>query len=201
MVLGVALRFSGASRMFWRILYIPCLLVIVAAVIARVWFGKQVVFGKGVQSCRLEVDRWSGFLGTTVNLPSGQATAAELGRQLRRAAIGEWRLSDPRAARAREAARRFGLAVPPLTIAVVLFALIAHRIPVPGALAIFLAATAVSSVLGLLSIGAELRAVAALSKRLRGRRIFPREEDEDAVIACAAADVWLDALPPILRWI
>lgn len=93
------------------------------------------------------------------------------------------------------------MAVPPLTIAVVLFALIAARIPISGGIAIFLASTALSSVLGILSIGAELRAVATLSGRLRERRIFSRQDDEEAVLRCAVAEVWLDSLPPILRWI
>jgi hypothetical protein len=185
----------------WRILYIPCILIIAAAVAARVWFGKKVLFGKGGLSCRIDVDRWSDLLATTVNLPTSEATAGELGRQLRRSAIVHWQQRDPQAARARDAAKRFALAVPPLSIAIVLFALIAHRIPIPGAIAIFLAATALSSLLGMLSIGAELRAVAVLARTLRERRAFPRRDDEDAVISCAVAEVWLDALPPILRWI
>ena len=184
----------------WRLLYIPCILIIAAAVVARIWFGKQVVFGKGGQPCKADADRWSDVLGSTVNLPA-EPTAGELGRDLRKAAIADWQKRDPKAARAREAAKRFGMAVPPLTIAVVLFALIAHRIPVPGAIAIFLAATALSSLLGLLSIGAELRAVATLARTLRERRAFIRTDDEDAVISCAVAEVWLGALPPILRWL
>lgn len=187
--------------MFWRILYIPCILVIAAAVIARVLFGKKVVIGKGDQTCKVDDDRWSDLLGTTVSLPTTEAKAAELGRQLRKSAMVQWKQRDPKAARARDAAKRFGMAVPPLTIAVVLFALIAARIPVSGAISIFLAATALSSVLGLLSIGAELRAVAVLARTLRERRVFQRRDDEDSVISCAVAEVWLDALPPILRWI
>jgi hypothetical protein len=93
------------------------------------------------------------------------------------------------------------MAVPPLTIAVVLFALIAARIPIPGAIAIFLASTALSSAMGILSIGAELRAVALFSKRVRESRVFSRQDDEEAVLRCAVAEVWLDSLPPILRWI
>ncbi len=185
----------------WRILYIPCILVIAAAVFARVWFGKKIVLGKGVQPCKVDVDRWAGLLGASENLPAAQSTAGELGRELRKSAMVQWKQRDPKAARARDSVKRFGMAVPPLTIAVVLFALIAARIPVSGAISIFLAATALSSVLGLLSIGAELRAVAALSKTLRERRAFPRRDDEDAVISCAVAEVWLDALPPILKWI
>jgi len=185
----------------WRLLYIPCILVIAAAVFARVWFGKKIVFGKGMQPCKVDVDRWSDLLGSTVNLPTSEATAGELGRQLRKSALVQWQARDPKAARAREGTKRFGMAVPPLTIAVVLFAFIAARIPVSGAIAIFLAATALSSALGLLSIGAELRAVATLARTLRERRTFMRSDDEEAVISCAVAEVWLDALPPILRWI
>jgi hypothetical protein len=201
MVLRVALTFAEASRMFWRILYIPCLLAIAAAVLARIWLGKQVVSGKGGQPCKVDVDRWSDLLGTTVNLPTCEATAAELGHQLWKASIVQWHQRDPKAARARESAKRFGLAVPPLTIAVALFALIAHRIPIPGAIAIFLASTALSCLFGLLSIATELRAVAVLVRVLRERRAFIRRDDEDAVISCALAQVWMDALPPIVRWI
>lgn len=189
-----------AVLMFWRILYIPCILVIVAAVVMRIWFGKQVVLAKGGQRCKVDVDRWSDLLGTTVNLPTCEASAADLGRQLRKSALIQWRERDSKAARAREAAKRFGMAVPPLTIAVVLFALIAARIPIAGGIAIFLASTALSSVLGILSIGAELRAVAVLCKRLRDSRIFSRQDDEEAVLRCAVAEVWLDSVPPILRW-
>lgn len=187
--------------MFWRILYIPCILVIAASVLARAWFGKKIVFGRGEQTCKVDVDRWSDLLNTTVNLPTSEATAAELGRQLRKSAMVQWQKREPKAAAARDGAKRFGLAVPPLTIAVVLFALIAARIPIPGAIAILLSATAISCLIGLLSIGAELRAVAVLVRTVRERRVFPRSDDEDAVISCAVAEVWLETLPPILRWI
>lgn len=191
--------FPKTSLMFWRVFYIPCLLVIVAAVVARVWFGKKVQLGKAEQACRFDAGRWADVVGGS--LTEAEAKAGELGRLLWKSALLEWKKRDPKSARARDAAKRFGMAVPPLTIAIVLFALIAARIPVSGAISIFLAATAISSVLGLLSIGAELRAVAVSVRKLRENRVFPRRDDEDSVISCAVAEVWLEALPPILRWI
>jgi len=124
--------------------------------------------------------------------------AGTLGRELRRVALVQWNEHDPKAARAREAARRFGLAVPPLTLVVLVFAMALAKLPLFGALAIVLGAIALSAVFGLLSIGTELRAVARAAGKMRGQRIFRRADDEEAVIACAQASVWMAALPPIL---
>jgi len=112
-----------------------------------------------------------------------------------------WQQEDRIAARSREAAKRFGLAVPPLTLVILVFAVVLAKLPLFGALAIGLGMTALAVLAGLLSIGAELQAVARFAREVRGRHVFARLEDERAVIACAEATVWLETLPPILRWL
>ena len=128
----------------------------------------------------------------------GQNDAETLGRELRRIALKRWAERDPKAARSREAAHRFGLAVPPLTLVVLVFAVVLAKLPLFGALTIALGAIALSAAIGLLSIGAELRTVAKTAGELRGKHVFRRVDDEEALIACARAAVWMNSLPPIL---
>ena len=67
--------------------------------------------------------------------------------------------------------------------------------------AILLGATALSAALGLLSLPPELSAITRAAAKLRKKKSFPRQDDEDAVIRCAMAHAWDAALPPIMRWI
>jgi len=169
--------------------------MLAAALLLRGWFGKRGFVQFGVRTCEANPERWKSWAGEP--LPKN-SDAETLGRELRRVALKRWSTRDPKAARAREAARRFGFAVPPLTIVTLVFAVMLAKLPLFGALAIGLGAIALSAAMGLLSIGAELRAVAHAAGELRGLRIFRRVDDEEAVIACAQAAVWMAALPLIL---
>lgn len=179
----------------WRLLFLCSALILAAALLLRGWFGKRGFIQSGGRICQPDPERWRDWSGEA--LP-GQNNAETLGRELRRIALIHWAERDPKAARAREAARRFGLAVPPLTLMVLVFAVVLAKLPLFGALTIALGAIALSAAIGLLSIGAELRAVAKTAGELRGKRVFRRVDDEEALIACAQAAVWMNALPPIL---
>jgi hypothetical protein len=179
----------------WRLLFFCSALIVAAALLLRGWLGKRGLVQFGGRICTVDPGRWQSWTGESMPEKNDSGT---LGRELRRAALKQWSDRDAKAARAREAARRFGLAVPPLTLVVLVFAVALAKLPLFGALAIALGATALSSAIGLLSIGSELRAVARAGGDLRAKRIFRRADDEEAVIACARAEVWLAALPPIL---
>ena len=81
-----------------------------------------------------------------------EESAAEFGRQLRIKAMTEWRESNPKAAAARENSRRFGAAVPPLSGMVAVMAILVAKIMPINAIALVLAATALATVLGVLSM-------------------------------------------------
>lgn len=81
---------------------------------------------------------------------------------------------------------------------VAVFAAIVAKIPIMGAFSILFAATALSCALGLLSLPAELRAIAVTARQLRESRTFARRDDEEAVVECAIAHAWKETLPPIL---
>jgi hypothetical protein len=179
----------------WRLLFFCSALMLAAALLLRGWFGKRGLIQFGGQTCQPDSERWQSWSGES--LPE-KRDAGSLGQELRRLALQRWSDLDPKAARSREAARRFGLAVPPLTIVVLVFAVMLAKLPLFGALAIALGAIALSAAVGLLSIGLELRAVAHATGEMRCLRIFRRADDEEAVIACAQAAVWMNALPPIL---
>lgn len=179
----------------WRLLFLCSALLLAAALLLRGWFGKRGFVQFGGRTCEANPERWQSWTGETV---SAKSDAETLGRELRRVALKRWSARDPKAARAREAARRFGFAVPPLTLVTLVFAVMLAKLPLFGALAIALGTIALSAAMGMLSIGSELRAVAHAAGELRGLRVFRRVDDEEAVIACAQAAVWMAALPPIL---
>lgn len=184
----------------WRLLLLFSALPIAAALIARWWFGLRVLAGEGKRECRCDATKWPVPLAAGPSIPA-EATAAEYGRLLRQAAMEAWQERDRKGANSRENARRFGMAVPPLSGIVSVFAVIVAKIPIIGAFAILLAATALSCALGLLSLPAELRALAPAVRQLRESRAFTRRDDEDAVVEAAVAHVWRETLPPILAMV
>lgn len=184
----------------WKYLLLASLLIVVGSVLVRAWFGKRVIAASGGRVCRVRGERWREVLGERIPVPADPPYATVCGIGVRAAALEQWKKDDPRAARSREAAKRFGLAVPPLTVVVVVFAILVMKLGPLNAIPVVLGATALACVFGLLSTGSELRAVARTMRKVREAYVFPNSEDEDAVAACAAAEVWMQALPPVLRW-
>lgn len=187
-----------------RYLLLISILPIVAGLLLRWWFGLRVLVARGGLPARCDGPRWNAALGSLPALPpaappTDSPTTNQLGQELREAALRQWREREPGPAKARESTRRFGLAVPPLAAMVAAMGVIAARMPVIWALAAFAAATALATVFGLLSLGAELRAIAVTAKALRESRAFRRTDDEEAVIECAIAHAWDQTVPPVLR--
>lgn len=183
-----------------RILLILSLLPIAAALVARWWFALRVLGDCGKLACRADLGKWLPAPGDASKVHRADGTAAEFGLQLREKALAEWRQQSPGVAKSRENSRRFGLAVPPLSAVVAVFAVLVGKLPVTGSLAVLLAATAVAAALGILTLPPELAAISRAAKKLREERGFPNSEAEDAVIRCAHAHAWEQSLPPILRW-
>lgn len=181
----------------WRLLIMISVLPLAAGLVLRWWYGLRVLQVRGRALVRPAGERWLEMAGEG----GPEMEASEAGARLRVAALREWLGNEPRAAKAREGARKFGVAVPPLAMVVAAMGVIAGRVPVMVAMAAVLAAVALATVFGLLSLGAELRAVASTAKRVREARVFRRSDDEEAVIECAAAHAWNEAVPPVLRWL
>jgi hypothetical protein len=185
----------------WRLLLILSALPLAAAMILRWWFGSRVLSALGPRVCRCDLGRWMPSPDDSALIHRAEESADEFGRQLRLKALAEWREQDPKAAASRESSRRFGMAVPPLSGLVAVFAVILAKIPFLGAAAVLLTATALAAAVGLLSLAPELRAIARSSQALRKNRSFTSSEDEEAVVACAVAHAWKESLPPILKLI
>jgi hypothetical protein len=183
----------------YRIILILSLLPIILALVARWWFGLRLLATQGSRTCRCDLTRWLPPPGDGAAVHRAENTAAEFGRELRLKALAEWHARDPKAAAAREGTRRFGMAVPPLTAMVAMMAVLVGRVPIVGAIAILLAATALAAVFSLLTLAPELRAIAHSARQMRKNRIFPDETDETSVIQCAIAEAWQAAAPPMLR--
>lgn len=148
-----------------NLLLIPSLLGIAAALGLRWWFAIRIL----------------------ADLSAPEREAAVL---LRKQALDHWRTTDRRAAASRAGTLRFGLATPPLSLLVALFAILVGKIQVLPALAIVLAITAIASALGILTLPAELAAI---------QRFKTDAPVSDAVRRAALAEAWNQAIPPALR--
>ena len=184
-----------------RFILILSFLPILLALAARWWFGQRVLVREGGRSCRVDLGRWKPHAEAAAAVEREEGSAHDFGWRLRRSALAEWRERDPRAASRRESARRFGMAVPPLSVVVSAFAVLVGKLTVMGAFAMIFAATAFAAFYGMLALGRELSAIAASAGELRATRAFRRSDDESAVIRCATAHAWNEALPPVLRWL
>lgn len=184
-----------------RLLLIISVLALVVAFIARWWFGLRVLAAEGERICRCDLNTWLPAPGDHAKVHRAEGTAAEFGEQLRNKALVDWASEMPKAARSRENNRRFGLAVPPLSIVIAVFALIGAKVPWIGAIVIIFAATAVAGILAMTSITPELQAITRAAKKARDARAFPQRDDESVIVRCAYAHAWRKAFPPLFRLI
>lgn len=198
--LDAATSQAAAIDMF-RFIILLSVLPVLIALLLRWWFGLRVLVSDGRRACRCDLERWLPAPEDTATIHRAEKTAAEFGQELRKKALARWLEQDPKSAKSRENSRRFGLAVPPLGAVIAVLALLAGRTPLIGAVSILVAATAISTIFGILSLAPELRAIARNAREIREKRSFPSSDDEEAVVRCAVAHAWSESLPPILRWL
>jgi len=185
----------------FRLLILLAIVPIIAAFVARWWLGMRILAATGKRQCRCDLEKWHEAFGAE-NLPvSNEADAKVYAELLRKSALEDWKTREPKAAASREGARRFGMAVPPLSLMIAVLAIIVGKIPITGAIAIFLLAIAFSVFISYLSIAPELKAVLTTARRLRDTGVFYRRDDEDAVIQVTTALVWKEAAPPVFNLI
>ena len=185
----------------FRLLILLAVLPIVAAFVARWWLGIRILATTGRRQCTCDLSRWEDAFGKENLPPSKGGDARMFAELLRKSALTDWKTRDPKAAVSREGARRFGMAVPPLSLMVAILAIAVGKIPVTGAIAIFLLAIAFSVAISYLSISPELNAILAAARRLRSTGAFHRRDDEDAVIQAASALAWKEGAPPVFNLI
>ena len=185
----------------FRILLLVSAIPIVIVIALTWWFGTRVLWSQGKRLCRADLSHWTPDEETKGAAQSSEATSKVFGIQVRNKALKAWKEESPKLAKAREGNRAFGMAVPPLSGVVVVFAVAVGRIPPFGAIAIFVLATAISAVMGVLSLPSELSAIRRYIKSEEFKSSFPNSYDEESIIACALAQVWESGLPPILRWL
>lgn len=181
----------------WRLLLLFSVIPIALAFAARWWFGMRVLGEYGGRPCRCDITRWAPLAKAPEVILREEESAHEFGRQLWLKALEEWRTDDPKGAASRLSAKRFGMAVPPLSGIVAAMAVVVAKIPAMGSIAVFLAATALSAVFGALSLAGELAAINRAARKMRDARAFARRDDEESVIRCAMAHAWVDTFPPI----
>ncbi|MBC8126910.1 MAG: hypothetical protein H8M99_07175 [Gloeobacteraceae cyanobacterium ES-bin-144] len=185
----------------FRLILFFSLFPIAIALAARWWFGIRILTSDGKRTCRCDLNRWLPLPGDDAIVHRAEESASEFGRQLRLKAMAKWKADQPKSANSRESSRRFGSIVPPLSGVIAVMAVLVGRVPIIGAVAILFGATALSAVMGLLSLPAELTIISRAALKAREDKLFPNRDDEDAVIRCAIAHAWEASLPSILRLI
>jgi hypothetical protein len=184
-----------------RFLILLAALPVIAAFIARWWLGLRVLSSSGRRQCSCDPALWEKAFGADNPPPSKSGDARIFAETLRKAALADWKTREPKAAASREGVRRFGMAVPPLSLLIVILGVIVGRVPAIWAIPVFLLAIAVSVVFSYLSIAPELNAMLMASRRLRSSGAFHRRDDEDAVITATTALVWKESAPHIFNLI
>ena len=185
----------------YRILLIVAVIPVVATIVLTWWFGTRVLWAEGKRQCQCNLSKWLPDPDDDKTVHRSEGTAREFGEQLRKKALTQWKEESPKLAKAREGNRAFGMAVPPLTGLVAVFAMAVGRLKPFWAITAFVMATAVSAVMSMLSLPSELTAVRRYIQSEKFKGSFPNSYDEEAVIECALAQVWESGLPPILKWL
>jgi hypothetical protein len=184
-----------------RFLILIAAVPISAAFVARWWLGLRVLASSGRRQCSCDLALWEKVFGTDNPPPSKSGDARIFAEVLRKQALADWKTRDPKAAASREGIRRFGMAVPPLALMIVVLGIIVGRVPAIWAIPVFMLAVAFAVIVSYLSVAPELNAMLLASRRLRNSGIFHRRDDEDAVISAASALVWKEAAPPVFNLI
>lgn len=184
----------------YRIILIVSLLPILGSLLLSWWFGTRVLWVEGKRQCRCDLGKWYPDPDDEEIVHRDEGNSKEFGQQLRKKALAHWQEHSPKLAKAREGNRTFAMAVPPLSALVAVFAVFAGRIPPFAAIAIFIAGTAISAVIGMLSLPSELTAIRRYIQSKAFKGSFPNSYDEESVIDCALAQAWEASLPSILKW-
>lgn len=174
---------------------------IIAAFVMRWWLGMRVLSSAGRRQCLCNLTQWEEVFGADNLPPSKSGDAVIFAESLRKNALADWKTREPKAAASREAVRRFGMAVPPLALMIVILGIIVGRVPAIWAIPVFLLAIAFAVIVYILSIAPELNAMLVASRRLRASGVFRRRDDEDAVIAITTALAWKESVPPVFNLI
>lgn len=184
-----------------RLLILISALPIIAAFVVRWWLGLRVLSSEGRRQCSCDLALWEKTFGSENKPPSKSGDARIFAETLRKNALADWKTRDPKAAASREGVRRFGMAVPPLSLMIVILGVIVGRIPSIWAIPVFMLSIAVAIIFSYLSIAPELNAMLLAARRLRASGVFHRRDDEDAVIAATTALVWKESAPPVFNLI
>lgn len=171
------------------------------ALALRWWYGTRVLATLGPRVCRADLAKWLPEPESATVARRSEETAHLIGYYLWQHALREWMKRDAKAAKARAKAKGFASIVTPFTVLIVAFALILGKLHIVGAFALVIGSLAMAAVFAYLSLASELREVARAGNRLREAGAFRLRDDEDAVIECAMAHAWHQALPPVLRWL
>lgn len=208
----------------WKLLVLPALLPVVAAMLARqVWWERvarrhaspvagappahELAAGL-LQAAGRETPVVKGLLpdakGRRAVMSRGRwdgRDAASLGAAVQ--AAGWCLLADKEAeaAAARVRVLRFGAVVPAFALLVALFALLAARASVGWAITGVLLVAGLATLGQWLTAAAELRAAAAGVAVLRASRLGLSAADRERVEECARAAAWRRTLPLCLEWI
>jgi hypothetical protein len=200
-VLAVVSAVGHATPTMWRILIFLSILPPVLAMLLRWWYGTRVLATLGPRVCHADLAKWLPEPDSEMVARRSDETAHATGFHLWRFAMREWELQDPQGYRTRQKSKRLAIMLPPMMVLIAAFALIVGKLPILGAFAMVFVSIALSALLSYLTLGPELRECASASNRLRKSGAFRMRDDEDAVIECAIAHAWHQALPPVLRWL
>lgn len=184
----------------WRLILFLSILPISVCLVLCWWFGTRILWGEGRRVCRCDLGRWLPDPDDQKKVLRAEQSASQFGASLRRKALKHWKQQNAKEEAARKNHRHFGLAVPPLSAVIAVFAVVVGKIPPFAAIVIFIAATALSCVIGLLSLPAELTAIRRYVQEKSMESAFPDAEQRASVVRCAMGHAWQDSLPAVLKW-
>jgi len=185
----------------WRLLIFLSVIPPVLVMAMRWWFGTRVLATLGPRMCRADLEKWLPEPEESTVARRSDETAHVIGFHLWQYALREWARRDPKAAMARQKSKRLGMILPPFMIVIIAFALVVGKINILAAFALVFASVALAALVSYITLGQELKEVAQAGNRLRQSGAFRLRDDEDAVVECAMAHAWHQALPPVLRWL
>lgn len=179
----------------WKLILILSLIPLTGAWLGRHWFWSKVRLEGMRRDCGISARELRERMGLPPGRKGKETHAAALGNAVRECGLALLERDGDKLAKTRATGASLTRALPALAGIIAIFAILSKRVPAGWAIAAAFGLIAFWTVLRLLGMAVEWRAVARGTEVLKATRALKRVDDEDEVIRCSKASVWSTVWP------
>ena len=179
----------------WKLIIILSLIPLAGAWAGRHWFWSRTRLEGMRRNCETTVKDLRARMGLPPGRRGTETDAAALGNAVRECGLELMERDGDKVAKARVKGSYLTRVLPAFVGIIIVFAAFTKRFPTGWVIAVGIGFMAFWTLLRLIGMAIEWRAVARGSEVLKATRALKRIDDEEEVIRCAKASVWNTVWP------